>query len=155
MLAGVLEYKSIEGYPRAVRALNEATRLGALGGVRVRGRMVPCRFFAYKQVTVRTRGKERVTGRVVQVEADGVSKDNIRRKPPRERRNGAGQAQAHAEMEFKRIGRQAKRSTRRDSSQRRRRILLSELPDVRHCARMRRRATTGWLRSDSTNLYFS
>ena len=77
MLAGVLEYKSIEGYPGAVRALDEAIWLGALGGVRVRDRVVPRRFFSYKQVTVRTRGKERVTGRVVQVEADGVSEDHI------------------------------------------------------------------------------
>ena len=58
MLAGVLEYKSIEGYPGAMRALDEAIRLDVLDGVRVRDRMVPCRFFAHKQVTVRTRGKE-------------------------------------------------------------------------------------------------
>ena len=77
MLAGVLEYKSIEGYPGAARALNEAIRLDVLDGVRVRDRIVPCRFFTYKHVTVRTRSKERVTGRVMQVEADGVSEDHI------------------------------------------------------------------------------
>ena len=48
MLARVLEYKSIEGYPGAVHALDEATWLGVLGGVRVRDRIMPCRFFAYK-----------------------------------------------------------------------------------------------------------
>ena len=70
MLAGVLEYKSIEGYPGAVRALGEATWLGALGGVRVRDRIMPRRLFAYKHATVRTRSKERATGRAMQVEAD-------------------------------------------------------------------------------------
>ena len=77
MLAGVLEYKSIEGYPGAVRALDEAIWLDVLDGVRVRDRIMPCRFFAYKHATVRTRSKERVTGRVMQVEADGVSEDHI------------------------------------------------------------------------------
>ena len=77
MLAGVLEYKSIEGYPGAVRTLDEATWLGVLGGVRVRDRVVPCRFFSYKQATVRTRGKGRATGRAVQAEAGGVSEDHI------------------------------------------------------------------------------
>ena len=77
MLARVLEYKSIEGYPGAVRALDEAIWLDVLGGVRVRDRVVPCRFFSYKQVTVRTRGKEGATGRAVQVKAGGVSEDHI------------------------------------------------------------------------------
>ena len=77
MLAGVLECKSIEGYPGAARAMNKAIRLDVLDGVRVRDRIVPRRLFSYKQVTVRTRGKEGATGRVVQVEADGVSEDHI------------------------------------------------------------------------------
>ena len=77
MLAGVLEYKSIEGYPGAVHALDEAIWLDVLDGVRVRDCIMPRRFFAYKHVTVRTRSKERVTGRVMQVEADGVSEDHI------------------------------------------------------------------------------
>ena len=121
MLAGVLEYKSIEGYPGAVHALDEATRLGALGGARARGRMVPCRPPAHRCATVRTRSKGGATGRAMQAEAGGVSEDHTWRKPPRERRNEAGQAQAHAQMEFECTSRQAKRGTRRNSSQRRRR----------------------------------
>ena len=77
MLTGVLEDEGVEGYPWAERALDEATWLGVLGGVRVRDRVVPSRFLSYEQVAVRTRGKERVTGRVVQVETDGVSEDDI------------------------------------------------------------------------------
>ena len=77
MLTGVLEDEGVEGYPGAECALDEAIWLDVLGGVRVRDRVVPCRFFSYKQVTVHTRGKERVTGRVVQVETDGVSEDHI------------------------------------------------------------------------------
>ena len=41
MLAGVLEYKSIKGYPGAVHALDEAIWLDVLGGVRVRDRIMP------------------------------------------------------------------------------------------------------------------
>ena len=78
MLAGVLEDKGVEGYPGAMRALDEATWLDVLDWVRVGDRIVPRRFFAYKQVTMRTRGKERVTGRVVQVETDGVSEGRCR-----------------------------------------------------------------------------
>ena len=77
MLAGVLEDEGVEGYPGAERALDEAIRLDVLDGVRVRDRVVPSRFLSYEQVAVRTRGEERVTGRVVQVETDGVSKDHI------------------------------------------------------------------------------
>ena len=77
MLAGVLEDEGVEGYPGAERALHETIRLDVLDGVRVRDRIVSSRLFSHKQVTVRTRGEERVTGRVVQVETDGVSEDHI------------------------------------------------------------------------------
>ena len=77
MLAGVLEDKGVEGYPGAERSLDEAIWLDILDGVRVRDRIVPSRFLSHKQVTVRTRGEERATGRVMQVETDGVSEDHI------------------------------------------------------------------------------
>ena len=77
MLTGVLEDEGVEGYPWAERALDEAIWLDVLDGVRVRDRIVPSWFLSYEQVTVRTRGEERVTGRVVQVETDGVSEDDI------------------------------------------------------------------------------
>ena len=77
VLAWVLVDKSIEGYPLADRALHKSVRLHILHRVRVRDRIVPSRFLSHKQVTVRTRGEERVTGRIVQVEADGVSEDHI------------------------------------------------------------------------------
>ena len=85
MLSRVLEYKSVEGYPGAARAMNKAIRLDVLDGVRVRDRIMPRRLFAYKHVTVRTRSKEGATGRVMQVEADGVGEDHTWRKPSRER----------------------------------------------------------------------
>ena len=46
MLAGVLEDEGVEGYPGAERALDEAIWLDVLDGVRVRDRVVPCRFFS-------------------------------------------------------------------------------------------------------------
>ena len=70
VLAGVLVDKSIEGYPLADRALHKSVRLHILHRVRVRDSIVPSWFFSYKQVAVRTRGKEGVTGRIMQVEAD-------------------------------------------------------------------------------------
>ena len=62
MLAGVLEDEGVEGYPGAERALDEATWLDVLGGVRVRDRIVSSRLFTHIQVTVRTTGncRERI-----------------------------------------------------------------------------------------------